>query len=259
MHQANLLRISALGCLLALFMGCTGQHAAPVENPSVAAPSPLSGQPGSQAGYTVKKGDTLSKIGRRFGVGVNQLARWNGLSPPYTLYPGQRLRLSPANTDDAVAAPPVNNGAEEPMRRVHPGVFGARQVDAAGAARCAPSRVVWQWPARGRVHSTISANGRRGLNIFGSPGQPVHAAAKGRVIYSGPGLNGYFGNLIIVRHDASYLSVYAYNRKRLVNEGDQVVKGQVIAEMGVDNRHRAVLHFEISCRDKTLNPLLYLP
>jgi lipoprotein NlpD len=116
----------------------------------------------------------------------------------------------------------------------------------------------WRWPARGKVVTSFSASGRKGIDIEGRFGQTVMAAAGGRVVYSGSGLIGY-GQLIIVKHNKRYLSAYAHNNKLLVKEGDAVKGGQRIAEMGRSGPNRALLHFEIRRDGKPIDPLRYLP
>jgi lipoprotein NlpD len=118
--------------------------------------------------------------------------------------------------------------------------------------------VSWRWPASGKVVGTFVAGDqtRQGVDIAGSNGASVTAAADGSVVYSGNGLLGY-GELIIVKHSTSFLSAYGHNRKRLVKEGDTVKAGQAIAEMGGSNRQ--MLHFEIRRNGKPVNPLEYLP
>jgi lipoprotein NlpD len=119
----------------------------------------------------------------------------------------------------------------------------------------------WDWPTNGRVVQTFSSGDdiRKGIWIQGQMGQPVTAAESGKVVYAGNGLVGY-GNLIIIKHNRSYLSAYGYNSKLLVREGDRVRRGEVVAHMGAPNAGgQAVLHFEIRRQGKPLNPLTLLP
>jgi lipoprotein NlpD len=120
--------------------------------------------------------------------------------------------------------------------------------------------VAWRWPADGQLSSTFAAGNptRQGIDIGGRAGDPVRAAADGSVVYSGNGLIGY-GELIIIKHNASFLSAYGHNRKRLVKEGDRVKAGQVIAEMGSSGANRDSLHFEVRRNGKPANPLDFLP
>ncbi len=120
--------------------------------------------------------------------------------------------------------------------------------------------VAWVWPAKGRLTSGFKANGglNKGIDLKGKLGEPVIAAAAGRVVYSGEGLRGY-GKLVIVKHSDKYLSAYAHNRKLLVKEGNNVRKGQKIAEMGSTGTDSVKLHFEIRYDGKPINPLKHLP
>jgi len=214
------------------------------------------GQPG--ASVVVQRGDTLYSIARRNNAAVADLARWNGLQPPYTIYPGQRLALGAGGRTGAGAPAGAGNGRTPAPRPSTP------PPASAPAPRPAPvavaSNVRWQWPAQGVVLSGyVEGNAtRQGVAIGGSSGQAVNAAADGVVVYSGAGLVGY-GELIIVKHNDQWLSAYGHNRKRLVNEGQAVKAGQQIAEMGRTGTDRDKLHFEIRYNGKPVDPLLYLP
>jgi lipoprotein NlpD len=120
--------------------------------------------------------------------------------------------------------------------------------------------VTWRWPSEGKVIAAYVSGEptRQGIDIGGKAGDPVRAAADGEVVYSGNGLIGY-GELIIVKHNANFLSAYGHNRSRLVKEGEKVKAGQAIAEMGASAGSRDELHFEIRKNGKPVNPLEYLP
>ena len=121
------------------------------------------------------------------------------------------------------------------------------------------SKMNWEWPAQGKLlYGFGQGSNQKGVGIEGRSGQPVLAAAPGKVVYSGSGLRGY-GKLIIIKHNASYLSVYAHNSQILVKEGQTVAKGQKIAEIGDTDSDRSALHFEIRRLGKPIDPLLYLP
>lgn len=128
------------------------------------------------------------------------------------------------------------------------------------AARTPSGELVWRWPADGKLVGTFAAGDpvRQGIDIAGSSGDPVRAAAAGTVVYSGNGLIGY-GELIIIKHDSTWLSAYGHNRKRLVKEGQRVAAGDVIAEMGASSASRNALHFEVRRKGKPVNPLDHLP
>jgi lipoprotein NlpD len=196
----------------------------------------------ASAFYTVRSGDTLYSIAARHGVDYRQLAQWNDLGDGSLIYPGQRLRLRPAGP----ATDRAGSGARAPA-------IPAR------AAADLPVRA-WRWPAEGPVVEGFGASAKTasGIHIGGRSGQPVMAAADGEVVYSGSGLPGY-GQLVIVRHNALYLSAYGYNDTLLVREGETVTAGQQIARMGEGPGRRLVLHFEIRRNGEPVNPLGYLP
>jgi len=125
-------------------------------------------------------------------------------------------------------------------------------------AESAEERIDWAWPASGKVISTFDGNSSKGVDIAGRLGDPVQASAAGRVVYSGEGIPAY-GKLVIIRHSTVYLSAYAHNRAILVKEGQNVVKGQKIAELGATGADQAKLHFEIRRFGKPVDPLQYLP
>ena len=118
--------------------------------------------------------------------------------------------------------------------------------------------VKWQWPAEGRTKIVKGANGQRGIEVHGNRGQPILTASPGTVVYSGSGLRGY-GELIIIKHGAEFLSAYAHNQKRLVEEGAIVSKGQEIARMGNSGTREVKVRFEIRRKGKPVDPLRYLP
>ena len=175
--------------------------------------------------YRVQRGDTLASIARRHGTDYPTLAQLNGLRPPYAIYPGQRLRLP--GSGPAPAAPPISG---------------------------------WRWPTEGRAVRGFSDahGGNKGLDIAGRIGQPVRAAAAGTVVYAGNGLRQY-GNLLIVKHDADYLSAYGHLQQISVAEGSAVAAGQTIASMGSRGDGSGLLHFEIRLRGTPIDPSRLLP
>ena len=201
--------------------------------------------------YVVKPTDTLYSIAWRYGMDYRQLAAWNGLSEPYIINPGQQLILiKPKQL-------PTNSAGQKTI------VEKTKTGSSVVVKTLPPSyskTVRWQWPTKGTVLNKFSAADleRRGIDIAGKIGQPVYAVADGKVVYSGTGLAGY-GNLVIIKHNNTYLSAYAYNRKRLVKEGMSVKKGSRIAEMGSGKNQSAALHFQIRKNGKPVDPLLYLP
>lgn len=220
----------------------------------------------SSSMYTVQKGDTLSTIARRYNMRWQDLASINNIASPYTLRVGQVLRLTNTTT---VATPATSRTTTTTTRRT---TSGGKQVartyqqtptvttskaQTVRRGTCSPP-VSWQWPTQGRVAASVSESGRKGIRIAGQLRQSIKAAASGTVLYSGDGLQGY-NNLIIIQHNAAFLSVYANNNRRLVAEGARITAGQAIAEMGLDTQRQASLHFEIRCQGKAVDPLPYLP
>jgi lipoprotein NlpD len=212
------------------------------------------------AEHQVNRGETLYSIAWRYGLDYRTLARHNGIAPPYTIYPSQRLRLdvgqrpapAPAAVPSVASTPPPATVARSENRTPEP-AQPARVATPAGA-------VDWRWPAPGRI--LVPFNGNNGLNkgidIDGNLGQPVLAAAAGEVVYAGSGLRGY-GKLLIIKHNQNYLSAYAHNQHLLVQEGDVVKVGQRVADMGSSGTDRVKLHFEIRRDGTPVDPMRYLP
>jgi lipoprotein NlpD len=226
--------------------------------------------------YTIREGESLYAISWRYGLDYKQVAAWNGIEPPYTIYPGQRIRLNPP-VDLASATTPRPTPTPSPVVRTTPATSAPTTVPLPPARPITPQPIPpppvaattspqvksvngWQWPARGQVIRTFSpySDGKKGIDIAGTPGQPVYAASSGQVVYSGGGLVGY-GELIIIKHNHNYLSAYAHNQKLLVTEGEQVRAGQTIAELGSTGASRPMLHFEIRRDGEPVDPLQYLP
>jgi lipoprotein NlpD len=276
--------------------GCASEGPAPVEDHSLNAgtsrprPATPASRPAAAPGgtYRVQRGDTMYSIAFRHGVDYRDLAQWNGISPPYTIYPGRELRLAPPHAA-AAPKPPVAQAPPRPATAAAPKPVPFEPAAAppptrAGAPTAAPpvastapppsapppspseapaaasGDIAWRWPADGQVVGAYVAGDpmKQGIDIAGKAGAPVKAAADGTVVYSGNGLIGY-GELIIVKHSPGFLSAYGHNQKRLVQEGDKVKGGQTIAEMGSSGASRDELHFEIRKNGKPSNPLDYLP
>lgn len=268
--------VLCLLCNVALLAGCAGDRiVAPLGRASPSSAGPLSGV------YQVARGDTLYSIAWRYGLDHRDLARWNGITDPYRIYPGQRLRTSrpaelPAAKQRAPAPPPKSKPRAStapaksnarvpaprpaPPRATPPRTASSAVVPRRAAPAPSSERAVraWRWPAKGKVTGTFAAAGGKGIDIVGAPGSPVLAAAPGRVVYSGSGLRGY-GKLIIVKHNKRYLSAYAHNDRLRVKEGDTVKSGQRIADMGSSDAKRVMLHFEIRRDGTPVDPARYLP
>lgn len=240
--------------LAALLLGaCGGESAkAPVKEQRVAARAP------EAPARIVRAGDTLYSIAWESGRDYRELAEWNGIAPPYVIRPGQVVRLHPPKGRTR----PTTGPASKSPARPEPGTRGKPDSSKPATtpkqtAKTAPAKFgPWAWPADGRLIERFGS--AKGISIAGKKGQPVYAAAPGTVVYRGSGLRGY-GELIIVKHDADFLSAYAHNDKILVREGSVIRRGQKIAEMGSSGTDRVQLHFEIRHRGTPVDPLAYLP
>jgi lipoprotein NlpD len=247
--------------------------------------------------YRVKPGDTLYRIALENGQNYRDIASWNNMTNPNQIEVDQLLRVAPPGANLAAATPgvstapivgggvqaqPLTNtyganstmlpqapayGSSSGMGTPLPPLSGAAPGLAMnqpatgtdnGAAVTPAAQPAFIWPARGPILGTFDDAKNKGVNIGGAAGDPVNASADGRVVYSGNGLRGY-GNLIIIKHDATFLTAYAHNRALMVKEGDAVTKGQKIAEMGNSDSDRVMLHFEVRRQGKPVDPLTYLP
>lgn len=262
-------RYTALALLF--LAGCTSSPRAPApvetrgSSPklSVQAPAPATevvkvmpgaenaGKPGF---YTVQRGDTLTRIALDHGQSWRDLASWNSLPNAHLIEVGQVLRVVPPTAlvePSGVVVQPMGGGAE-----------AATAPKPVAASSTAPSAndegLGFAWPASGNVIGGFDEVKNKGLDIGGKAGDPVLAAADGQVVYAGSGLRGY-GNLIILKHNNTFLTAYAHNQALLVKEDQKVRKGQKIAEMGKTDADRVKLHFEIRRQGKPVDPAKYLP
>jgi lipoprotein NlpD len=225
---------------------------------------------GKSGYYTVKPGDTLIRIGLESGQSHKDIGRWNTLENPDRIEVGQVLRVTPPTGSDAVVVgKPVasSNVVSTPIAAGLPAKAASAPSSAptpppvaAAAAKSSGSDddLGWVWPGKGHVIAGFDEVKNKGLDIGGSAGDPVLAAAEGKVVYAGSGLRGY-GNLIILKHNNTYLTAYAHNKSLLVKEDQTVKKGQKIAEMGDSDADRVKLHFEVRRQGKPVDPAKYLP
>ena len=334
------MRLIALGCVLVL-SACVSSRPAPVVDRQ--APVVASG-PVTEAGYVVKRGDTVYSIARQHGVDPRDLIAWNQLAPSAPLAIGQVLQVkapgeSPTTTlavNPAIStttiegkplAPPTGaNIASNPAAPVssstasstsstttavpaasaiaggvlktqpkplklpysEQNVISIQRAEAPSTPQAAPPTanegppttatdaakrdatltdtaavanydgIEWSWPAAGKLTGRFGEAGNKGIEISGRIGDPIYAAAGGKVTYSGAGVRGY-GNLIIIKHNDKYLSAYAHNQNLLVKQWQTVKKGQKIAEMGTSGTDSPKLHFEIRLLSKPVDPETYLP
>ena len=291
--RGSLLGPLALAALMSVLAGCSSRSltTAPVEDrgtasrtvpaPAPAAPVSAASRPtapvagsenaGKPGFYTVKPGDTLIRIGLDSGQNWRDISRWNAIENPNQIEVGQVLRVTPPS--DAVVTRPVTSSAAPvsvplPPQGAAPAKAASPQASASlpqppVLAQAQPSanaedEIAWLWPAQGAAIAGFDEVKNKGLDIGGRAGDPVLAAADGRVVYSGAGLRGY-GNLIILKHNNTYLTAYAHNQTLLVKEDQSVRKGQKIAEMGSSDADRVKLHFEIRRQGKPVDPAKYLP
>ncbi|QJR80414.1 peptidoglycan DD-metalloendopeptidase family protein [Alteromonas pelagimontana] len=235
--------------------------------------------------YTVKSGDTLFAIAWYTGNDYRDIARYNNLRAPYSIYPGQTLRVvaprtakSPSSSaikgrsgptstkkSTSVVDPQNKQAYGESENNVNNQRVKAVENSAKNVAKQSPSSFPatvqqWVWPAKGKLVGTFSKveSGSKGIEISAPHGTRVNASAAGKVVYSGNALRGY-GNLIIIKHTDSFLSAYAHNDTNMVKEQQWVTAGQQIATMGKSGTDSVKLHFEVRYRGKSLDPLRYLP
>ena len=272
-----------LSCLLAvsivLVTGCSSRSLtnAPVEDRGTGTSRPVAGavdgagvkQPpgfenaGKPGYYTVKPGDTLIRIGLDTGQNWRDIARWNSLDNPNVIEVGQVLRVVPPSGDNPlVVTRPVNSGSAvtQTTATAQPARAPVSAASAPAAVTAIPGEddVAWIWPAQGSLIAGFDEAKNKGFDISGKAGDPIVASADGRVVYAGAGLRGY-GNLIILKHNNTFLTAYAHNQTLLVKEDQSVKKGQKIAEMGNSDADRVKLHFEIRRQGKPVDPARYMP
>jgi lipoprotein NlpD len=285
-RKAGLKTLMAAMVCAVLLAGCAKTTV--VRSPSASrSPSATTTPRSVHAGATttVRKGDTLYRIAKAHGVSALDLAMWNRIAPPYTIHPGQVLRLSSAEAprparpnppqtasttkpstgaSNAGVGKPVTTGKPQAATPARPttttGPAKPAQTPAPVATPVPAAGFAWRWPADGTIvgRFIVGDPTRQGIDIAGKSGAPVRAAADGVVVYSGAGLVGY-GELIIIKHSEQWLSAYGHNRARLVNEGQRVKAGDQIAEMGRSGASRDMLHFEIRYNGKPQDPLQALP
>lgn len=287
-------RVLSLGVLLAALVSasCSNRRAtppAPVEDrgaakvsAEAAAAKVLPGleNAGKPGYYIVQPGDTLFRIALDNGQNWRDLQTWNNLSNPNIIEVGQVLRVMPTAVANAVAAPdsavvssvtssPIAGGAitSRPLSSTpSTGIEAAPTPVVTAASPATPptgelaaDTITFVWPAQGSIIEIFDeARNKKGVSIAGKLGDPVLAVADGRVVYAGAGLRGY-GNLIILKHNNTYLTAYAHNQALLVNEDQVVRQGQKIAEMGNSDADRVKLHFEVRRQGKPVDPLGFLP
>ncbi|CAG9164077.1 peptidoglycan DD-metalloendopeptidase family protein [Cupriavidus pampae] len=281
-RAGQVLVVTALAALLGACANSPMPAPAPVvdrtSTAGTASAAPL--EPAPPGYYRVKRGDTLYRIALENGQSYRDVAAWNNLGNVNQIEVGQLLRVMPPSADPnataGVATVPVNSGnvQAQPIDATRPvgtpmsaasaaaAPVATTPAPAASAPAAASSAVAdasmrMAWPASGQLIGKFDEKGNKGIDIAGKKGDPVLAAEEGRVIHVGP-LRGY-GNLVIIKHNETYLTAYGHNDKVLVAEQSTVRKGQKIAEMGNSDTDRVKLHFEVRKNGKPVDPMRYLP
>ena len=239
----------------------------PISMGPAMAGSDNAGKPGY---YSVRSGDTLTKIALDHGQSWRDIAKWNSIDNPNVIEVDQVLRVAPPVQDSAatrlskpaVAQSPLpSNNAMAAVPNAAPNTANANtnaNAPLTSQANVSDEGMVFAWPHPGPVLAGFDEAKNKGLDFAGKVGDPVLAAADGKVVYAGSGLRGY-GNLVILKHNNTYLTAYAHNQTLLVKEDQAVVKGQRIAEMGSSDADRVKLHFEIRKQGKPVDPAKLLP
>ncbi|HEY9278698.1 MAG TPA: peptidoglycan DD-metalloendopeptidase family protein [Eoetvoesiella sp.] len=227
----------------AILAGCASKTPAPVTD--------MSGGGGSSVNadsYVVRPGDTLYRIAQAHNMDVSTLIQLNNITDPSQLRVGQTLRL---NSSGKTAPAPSSGATPLPVTPVAP-------VEPTTAARANDASLIqWGWPAQGTIIQSFNAN-TKGIDISGAVGDPVIAAASGKVMYAGNGVRG-LGNLILLGHSNGFITAYAHNQALLVKTGQEVQKGTKIATIGQTDTTSPRLHFEIRRSGTPVNPMSYLP
>ena len=256
--------------------GCTaGRGPAPVEDrrqtrvaqpaakPPAAKPSVPPGAPVGTADsfYTVKRGDTLYSIALEHGADYREVAQWNSLDDPSRLKVGQVLRVTAPPQQQGVQVGAVQGSGKieaRPIEQQKPAAQKPAPVAREEPRLLEAAPLTFAWPVKGKVLAGFQEPRRKGIDIDGKLGDPVIAAAAGRVTYVGNGIPG-LGKLVVIRHDQGFITVYAHNKDILVKEQQTVTRGQKIAELGSTDSDRPKLHFQIRKGASAVDPLLYLP
>ncbi len=211
--------------------------------------------------HIVEKGDTLFSIAWTYGWDYHELANTNSITKPYIIYVGQKIDVvtPPLVKKAAVVSSDGKSSKWKPKREKPANSKVATRLSTPNKPSLATKKG-WKWPAKGKVVERFLANDsqNKGIDITGKLGESVNAAAAGTVVYAGKGLRGY-GNLVIIKHDATFLSAYAHTSRILVREKEKVKAGQIIAEIGSTGTNRVKLHFEIRRNGRPVDPLQFLP
>jgi lipoprotein NlpD len=257
-HQTPSIRVLlAVTAAVAVLSACSTPRTTPatvVDRSRMDSPTSTATVPTPPGYYRVKRGDTLIRIALDQGQSYRDIVRWNNLTDPNLIEVDQLLLVRPPAGKMTVKplTSPVTTPAPQKMAE-----SAAEPKIEAVKPDAPPPGIRLSWPAKGKVVEDFIDGKNKGIDIAGKLGDPIQAASDGRVVYAGNSLRGY-GNLVIVKHDNTYLTAYAHNRNLLVKEGDAVRKGQKIAEMGDTDANSVRLHFELRVNGKPVDPLPFL-
>jgi lipoprotein NlpD len=252
----------AVTSAVAILSACSTPRTTPatvVDRSRIDSPTSTATVPTPPGYYRVKRGDTLIRIALDQGQSYRDIVRWNNLTDPNLIEVDQLLLVRPPAGKMTVK--PLTSAATTPAPQKN---TDQRMAEPAAEPKleavkpdAPPPGIRLSWPAKGKVVEDFVEGKNKGIDIAGKLGDPIQAASDGRVVYAGNSLRGY-GNLVIVKHDNTYLTAYAHNRNLLVKEGDSVRKGQTIAEMGDTDANSVRLHFELRVNGKPVDPLPFL-
>jgi len=265
----RMIRLLSSSVVILLLSACSASQYAPVQDLGYSTAQIVSANrvQNSPLSYQVKPGDTMFAIAWRFGWDYKKLAKANAINSPYTIYVGQVIYFNEINDNSAIKVPIQKGAVKKPIviaketpKKQPSSVSKIVDNSLKLKAYTGSKSVKWSWPLRGKLIQVFAnkAGASNGIDLSSSLGQPVKAASSGIIVYSGSGIQGY-GKLVVVKHNNTFLSAYAYNSRILVAEGARVNAGQVIAEVGKGPQLDPRLHFEIRKNGKPVNPLRYLP
>jgi len=264
-----MIRLLSSSAVILLLSACSASQYAPVQDLGYSTAQIVSANrvQNTPLSYQVKPGDTMFAIAWRFGWDYKKLAKANAINSPYTIYVGQVIYFNEINDNRAIKAPVEKGAVKKPVviaketPKNQPSSV-SKKADKSPILKpyTGSKSVKWSWPLRGKLIQVFAnkAGASNGIDLSSSLGKPVKAASSGIIVYSGSGIQGY-GKLVVVKHNDTFLSAYAYNSRILVEEGAIVSAGEVIAEVGKGPQLDPRLHFEIRKNGKPVNPLRYLP
>jgi lipoprotein NlpD len=267
MNFPRLLIVSLAISTVVFQSGCaTRTGPAPVVDRSSAKGASL--EPVQAGFYRIKRGDTLLRIALDHGQSHRDIAEWNNIADMNQIEVDQVIRVVPPRSAKAMTSkvevkqekPRAAKDVVKPSDKMKDEKLAKNETkeEKSNNEPVTDSGIKLSWPSKGNVIDRFDEGKNKGIGISGKSGDPIQAAADGKVVYAGNSLRGY-GNLLIVKHDNTYLTAYAHNKTLLVKEGDTVKKAQKIAEMGNTDADQVKLHFEVRKHGKPVDPMSYLP